>query len=158
MIPSKHAGDRAEAAVIQAVEELEMVPDDEDEHVDARLVATIDPDESLRTIALPVLEQGTLVEIKSCSVVITKDQSRGRFYLRRKQHEYLREQGAVYLFAVCEPRPQRSIIGLKAAAATSVDDVVPSWRDPGDGRPVCAQIAWSKTFDEEEIGGGSDGA
>ncbi|HMB50892.1 MAG TPA: hypothetical protein VKM69_09550 [Natronoarchaeum rubrum] len=43
----------------------------------------------------------------------------GRFYLRREQHEQVRADAGVYLFAVCEPTPDRAILALKIVAARS---------------------------------------
>ncbi|WP_256392154.1 hypothetical protein [Natronoarchaeum rubrum] len=43
----------------------------------------------------------------------------GWFYLRREQHEQVRADAGVYLFAVCEPTPDRAILALKIVAARS---------------------------------------
>ena len=75
-------------------------------------------DDIAPTVALPVVEQGTLVEIKSAMVRLDSGGT-GRFYLRREQHEQVRADAGVYLFAVCEPTPDRAILALKIVAARS---------------------------------------
>lgn len=145
---SKRIGESVEGAVIQAVPELTPVSA-RDAHVDARVETTIDPSERVPTVALPVVERGTELEIKSCSVVVTIDQSRGRFYLRETQHEYLLEVGGSYLFAVTPPHDSTPL-ALKIVPATIVDDVISGWIDP-DGREDYAQVSWGRVFDSEEL-------
>ena len=149
-ISAKHGGENAEAAVIQTVSELEYLDDLEDIHADARATTVIVPSPELPTVALPVVEIGALVEIKSAMVVYGESQSRGRYYLRQQQHEHLLEKGAIYLFAVCAPTPSRPVIAMKLVPATIVDDLVSSWIDAGD-RADYAQLAWSRIFDPSEI-------
>ena len=147
---SKHAGETAEAAVLERVPELEYVRDVENEHVDARVADVLVPRADVPTVALPVLEVGTLVEIKSVMVVYGENQTRGRYYLREQQHRHLLEHGAVYLFAVCVPAPSRDVIAVKIVPATIVDELVSSWIDAGD-RPEYAQLSWSRIFDPAEV-------
>ncbi len=155
-LSSKRAGDRAEANVIEAVPELTYLPDTEIEHVDAEIETTISPRAALPTVALPVVEQGTLVEIKSAMVRLESG-GHGRFYLRREQHEAIVDDAGVYLFAVCEPTPDRSILALKFVAATTLDDAVSSWRRAGPDRPEYTQLRWGRIFDSDEIGAGPGG-
>lgn len=149
-ISAKHGGENAEAAVIQTVSEIEHLTDIEDVHADARATTVIVPDDQLPTVALPVVEIGTLIEIKSVMVVYGEGQTRGRYYLRKQQHQHLLENGAIYLFAVCAPMPDRPILALKLVPATVVTDLVSSWIDAGD-RANYAQIAWSRIFDPAEV-------
>jgi len=153
---SKRAGERAESNVIDAVPELAYLPDTEVEHADAEVETTISPRTGLPTVALPVVEQGTLVEIKSAMVRLESG-GHGRFYLRREQHEQIRDGAGVYLFAVCEPTPDRSVLALKFVAATSLDDIVSSWRRAGPDRPEYTQLRWGRIFDRDEIGAGPGG-
>lgn len=149
--PSKRVGANAESAVIETVDGLEHVPDTDAEHYDARVCEPISPTPRLPFVAMCVLEVGTAVEIKSASVVYGESQANGRFYLREQQHARLVDERGSYLFAVCEPKPARPLIAMKVVPATIVGDIVPSWRDAGDGRPACAQISWSKIFEPGEI-------
>lgn len=149
-VSSKRAGENAEGAVIDHVDGLAYVPDNEIEHADARALELLEPSTSLPFVGICLLEVGTLVEIKSTIPRLTSGR-RGRFYLRREQHERLRNAGGSYLFAICEPRPARAPVAMKIVPATVVDDVVSSWRSGGDGRPDCAQLAWGRIFDSTEV-------
>ena len=149
-ISAKQGGENAESAVIQTVTELEYLDDTEDVHADARAATVIVPSPELPTVALPVVEIGTLVEIKSVMVVYGESQTRGRYYLRQQQHDHLLENGAVYLFAVCVPTPARPVIAMKLVPATIVGDLVSSWIDGGE-RADYAQLAWSRIFDLTEV-------
>ncbi|MFD1641450.1 hypothetical protein [Halohasta litorea] len=151
---SKRGGENAESAVIQRHPELEYVADTEARHYDARVSELLCPSPMLPFVGLCVLEVGTVVEIKSAMAVYGQSQRRGRFQLRRKQHQRLVDEAGVYLFAVCEPRPERSVIAAKVVPATSVSSLVFSWIDTGD-RADYAQLAWSRIFDESEVRRGS---
>jgi len=142
--------------VIDAVPELAYLPDTEVEHADAKVETTISPRSGLPSVTLPVVEQETLVEIKS-AIVRLDSGGHGRFYLRREQHEQVRAAGGVYLFAVCEPPPDRAILALKFVAATSLDDIVSTWRHAGPDRPEYTQLRWGRIFDADEIGAGPGG-
>ena len=145
---SKRIGESVEGAVIQAVPELDPVAD-RDAHVDAEVVETIDPRPDLPTVGLAVVERGAAIEIKSCGAVVTTSQQRGRFYLRRQQHEYLLDVAGSYLFAVTPPH-KRTPLAMKIVPATAVADVLSSWIDP-DGREPYAQVSWSRIFDVAEV-------
>jgi hypothetical protein len=87
-------------------------------------------------------------------VVGTDAQRRGRFKLREQQHDALVERGAVYLFVVCEPRPDRVPLAMKIVPAASVGDVIDgtaSWRDELDGRGRKTQLTWTNVFDPAEV-------
>jgi len=149
-ISSKHAGSNAAHAVLEAVPELEHVPDSEAVHYDARTTTLLVPSREIPFVGLCLLEKDTPVEIKSVMAVYGESQTRGRYYLRRQQHEHLLNVEASYLFAVCEPRPDRGVIALKVIPATLVDELVYSWIDPED-RAEYAQLAWSNIFDPSEV-------
>ena len=149
-VSSKRAGENAEAAVLEAVDGLAYVPDTETEHVDARAETLVVPSRSLPFVGICLLEVGSLVEIKSAIPRLASGR-RGRFYLRREQHELLRDAGGSYLFAVCEPRPGREPVAMKVVPATVVDDAITAWRSGGDDRPECSQVAWSRIFYPSEV-------
>ena len=149
-VSSKRAGENAEGAVIEAVDGLAYVSDTDSEHIDARAVEIVEPSASLPFVGICLLEVGSAVDIKSAIPRLASGQ-RGRFYLRRQQHEQLRDAGGSYLFAVCEPRPGREPVAMKVVPATIVDDVITSWRSGGDDRPECTQLAWSRIFALAEV-------
>lgn len=150
-ISPKHGGSRAEDSVLDLVTELRFVPDTEGLHYDAVVDELLCPSKQLPFVGLCLLEVETVVEIKSVMVVIGEGQDPGRFYLRKGQHEDLVSEAGVYLFAVCEPTPQRAVIAMKVVAATSVDDVVSTWIQC-DGRATYAQVSWKRVFSESEVG------
>lgn len=147
---SKRLGATSEAAVIDLVPQLEPVPDDENPHVDARMSGVFTPGSELDSCGLPVVEDGTPVEIKSASVVYGDAQRRGRFHLRRTQHEHLEENGGLYLLAVCDPNT-RDVVAATIVAPNAVrQELVSSWID-SDGREPYAKVAWSRVFDPEDL-------
>lgn len=150
LLTSQQFGENAESAVIEVVPEIEWVPDSDAEHWDGEVVDVITPDAQLPTVGLPVVGVGTEVEIKSAAVVVTQSQRSGRFQIRRQQHERLCELGAVYLFAVCEPRRQRDVLALKIVPAVVVDDLDWSWIQCA-GRDDYAQFSWSQVFGDSEV-------
>ncbi|WP_423745087.1 hypothetical protein V5735_03415 (plasmid) [Haladaptatus sp. SPP-AMP-3] len=149
-VSSKRGGETAASAVLDLVPELVHVPDTEAEHYDARASTLVEPSSKLAFSGICLLEKHVVVEIKSTIVVYGANQSRGRFYLRRGQHEKLLDDAGVYLFAVCEPTPDRTVIAMKVIPATLVDELVSSWIEP-DGRATYAQLAWSRIFAREEV-------
>jgi len=149
-LSSRAAGENAESAVIETVDALEYVPDTEAEHYDARTTTLVTPGETVLFAGVCLLEAETVVEIKSVMAVYGESQARGRYYLRRGQHERLLADAGVYLFAVCEPRPDRAVLALKVIPATLVDELINSWIDP-KGRAEYAQLTWSNIFDPSEV-------
>lgn len=148
----KAAGKRVEADAVQVVDEIEPV-DDSNAHADARATTAISPSADLPFVGLCVVERGAVIEIKSAMVRATASNSRGRFYIRQEQHEWLLEQRGVYLFAVCKPTPQRETIAMKIVPAAEVEDIRNGWKQPDDRAPY-DQLAWSRVFDPAEINGG----
>lgn len=144
---SRQLGDRTAAAVYQRVDALEHVPDREAEWYDARPETAVWPS-TVPLVGMAVVEAGRPVEIKSC--VRDLGDQRGRIYLRRDQHRQLVDAGAVYLFAIVDDR-DREPVAAKIFPATVVDDVIPAWRDAGDGRQDCSQISWARFFDPDEV-------
>lgn len=149
---AKRAGHNAEHHVFDAVGALE--PTSGEEHWDAIAETAIWPSEELPFNGLCVVEAGLPVEIKSTMVVQTVVQRRGRFKLRQQQHETLVECRGVYIFVVCEPRPDRRPLAMKVVPARTAGGLVESnasWRDELDGRGPKAQLTWSNVFDVGEV-------
>ena len=149
-ISSKHAGSNAAHSVLEAVPELEHVPNSEAVHFDARTTTLLTPSEDVGFVGICLLEKGAPVEIKSVMAVYGESQTPGRFYLRRGQHEKLLEDNASYLFAVCEPYPERAVISMKVIPASLVDELIHSWIEP-DNRADYAQLTWTNIFNTEEV-------
>lgn len=146
---SKQAGERGEAAVIEAVDELAPVSDSVAEHYDAVSKTAIGASRELPFAGIALVERDIPIEIKTCIPRLTSGQ-RGRFYLRREQHDSLAEDGGLYLFAVVKPHA-REPLAMKVAPARSVGDVVPSWRAAGEDRYTCAQVSWGRVFRASEV-------
>ena len=147
---NKRAGISTEVRVTDDhVPELQLVPDDAVEHYDAITTSIVTPRSELPFVGLCLLERGTVVEIKSVMATYA-DGRRGRFYVRPEQHERLLEAAGVYLFAVCD-RADRAAIALKVVPATTVDAVIGSWIDGGDGRSNYTQLSWNRVFDACEV-------
>jgi hypothetical protein len=145
------AGDRVESTVVELVPELAYVPDHEAEHYDAETTTLLEPSDLVTFSGICLLERATVVEIKSAMVVLASGRC-GRYQLRRGQHEALLEESGLYLFAVCQPTPSRGVLALKVVPASLVDELVTSWIDGGEDCLEYAQIAWSRLFDEAEVG------
>lgn len=141
------AGELVEDAVDHRVSGLALLPEDVEE-IDAIATTAISPSTELPFCGIAVLERGTLVEIKSAVRQLSTG-SKGRFYLRKRQHERLLDAGASYLFAVVDD--SRQLLAVKIVPAVIVDDVVPSWIVSGNGRGPYAQLAWSRVFDDVEV-------
>lgn len=146
--PQKRAGENAEAAVLQALPSLSYVSDADEEHHDAELTATLEAVDVIVPDGTPPV--GAAVEIKSACVVYA-DESAGRWYLRKQQHEYLLDAGGWYLLAVCEPDPERAVITMQLSPATVVDDHITSWYDGGDGRADYYQLRWTTVIDDSKV-------
>lgn len=146
----KHAGEIAAGAVLEEVPALENVPDADAEFYDAVAAVEIQPTDKLRLSSDRPPRDGDHVEIKSAMIRVTETQQRGRFNLRRDQHRRLVEDGAYYLFAVCEPTPSRDVIAMDVRSAAAIESVIPSWREI-DGRESYTQLAWTNVLDPEEI-------
>ena len=144
---SKDAGEAVETNVITRVPEIEAVPDTEAEWCDARVIEA-----GLPPTSVPLLP-GVPVEIKAARVRLASGR-RGRFYVRRRQHERLVAEGSVYVFAVYEETSGRPIRGLRVAAADAVDALLPDgWTDVDGPRSETGyrQLAWSRLLDTVAI-------
>lgn len=151
-INSRRAGFRAESTVIQLVDELRPVPDSEHQHHDAITTTLLTPSRQLPFGSIPLLERGTVVEIKSAAVVITEQQRKGRFLIRESQHEHLLSEAGSYLFAVASPDPDRELLAMKIVPASIVDELLGTWIER-DSRARYCQLTWSAIFAVDEIRG-----
>lgn len=147
---SRRLGESTEAAVIDAVPQLEYVPDSEDRRVDARFKAVFSPGSELKICGLPVVGKGTPVEIKSCAVVYGESNRRGRWHFRREQHEHLEDVGGLYLLAVAEPHSRDVVAALIAPANAVRHELLGTWIETDDRPPYC-KISWSRVFDPSEL-------
>jgi hypothetical protein len=149
--PSKRAGENAEAAVLERASALEYVPDSDAEHYDAELTRDLEAG-GIEIVGERPPRVGDGVEIKSACVVYADD-SHGRFYHRKQQHEFLLAAGGWYLLAVCEPVPERPVIAMQFVASEVVDEYITTWYDGGDGRADYYQLRWPNVIDKSVVYG-----
>lgn len=140
---AKQLGEQVEDLVTADVDDLDSIEED-DAHVDAI---------ALEAVTIPA---GVEVEIKACARRISDGSTdrRGRFYLRRAQHEALLDRGAWYLFVVYEGDVEQDgeieeVVAMVAIPARVVDELVSTWTDAGPGRGEATQITWSRLIDLE---------
>lgn len=150
---SKRSGETVEADLIQEIPALEAVAERDGWH-DARAAAVIEPTPALPLASTPLVDAGTPVEIKAAQGRLTSGE-RGRWYLRRGQHDKLRAAGGAYALVVYAPRPGHPHLARLLVPASIVDAFVSSWIDP-DGRQEYAQIAWSRLIDPVAVSDGRD--
>ena len=150
---SRALGDKTEDAVLQVVDGLQYVPDRDQEHADAVAARTIDPRTALPSfIGLCLLERGTSVEIKSTMLELGSGR-RGRFQIRRNQHDWLLANAGVYLFALCRPTYDRDLLELRIVPATLVDELDWTWRTASHerSRETYAQLTWTQIWSPSNV-------
>lgn len=140
-VSPKQSGERVEGDVIQAVDGLRWVPDTEDVHVDAETTSAIWSSDRVRLAGVCVVEDGVAVEIKSASVRLSSGK-RGRFYIRREQHEQLLKRSGFYLLAIYAPS-SFDLLAMVLVPAGIVDDRLSAWIEVDD-RATYAQPTWSR--------------
>jgi len=151
LAPNKKAGISVEIAVAtDHVPALQLVPDEVAEHYDAVATTLITPTDALPFVGICLLERGSIVEIKS-TITAYADGRRGRFKIRRAQHEALLNGAASYLFAICRDTFDRPVVALKIVPATTVDAVIHGWIESSGTRSDYAQISWGSIFDPVEV-------
>lgn len=146
----KRAGERVENHLVSDLPELEHRPDSVAMHYDAVTTQEVTTSREVPIEGAVSIPAGTLVEIKSVAAAITESSRAGRYYYRRTQHEFLAENGGVYLLAVCVPNPDREVVARKIVTPGVLEEHLGSWVDP-DGRPDYAQLAWTNVFDPETV-------
>ncbi|WP_273836187.1 hypothetical protein [Halococcus sp. PRR34] len=128
---------------------LERVPDDHHDEwwLDARVTEQIDVGDGFGTV-----EAGTPVEIKSAAWRISNGgPRRGRWLLRERAHDQLREVSGEYALLVADP-DDTEIAACALRPAWWVEDLVTTWSPASaqrSGRHV-AQIPWSRVFEESD--------
>lgn len=151
---SKAAGESIEAEVLQLLPELVYVGDSTAEWHDARVDELLTPSDDVVFASIVLLEVRTPVEIKAAQVRLASGR-RGRYLLRRTQHERLLAEGASYLFAVYEPR-SKDVLAMVVIPASIVDELLPDeWtvvdREHRETPEEQAQLAWSRVVNPETV-------
>ena len=150
---SKESGEIVEANVIQRVQELTHVSDQTAKWHDAEVVALFEPPhDSVTFHGINLLAVGIPVEIKAAQIWYNSGQ-RGRFYIRKRQHERLLDAGGAYLFAVYIPKSGHSVRAMAVLPASLVDELLPTGWTTRDrsGEDGYRQLAWSRVLDPENV-------
>lgn len=152
---AKEAGEALEEAVIEKVPGLVAVPDSEADWHDARTTASLTAG-AIPLVGVCSIGPNTPVEVKGCQYRKSRGGGRtrrGRWYIKRRAHERLVENGGVYAFAVYVPRADLEVVGLRFVPARLVDEVIPSWIDVGGGRSEnqVAQPTWTSLLSPELV-------
>ena len=150
---SKAAGEAIEAEVIQRVPELEYVGDHTAEWHDARVNGLLEPSATVAFGDVLLLEDGTPVEIKAAQRHLNGGR-RGRYYIRKRQHEHLVDAAASYLFAVYDPRTQ-DVLSMLVVPASIIDHILPDgWTGVAGDRSEQGyrQLAWSRLINPDNVG------
>jgi hypothetical protein len=145
---SKASGSRIEHEIVEKLP-VTYVTDDVAAWYDCELTRPATADD-LRLGGRVVIPTGSPIEIKGARVRNGAD-DRGRFYLRKKQHERLEAADGFYLFVVYKPG-DAPLRGLLLVPADNVTRILPSWIEPED-RATYAQLAWSQLFDTDSVEG-----
>ena len=149
----KRLGCSVEAAVIDADDDLEYVPDREAEWFDARTTAPITPEPTRPLGSVCVVPAETPVEIKGC-IPEQSNGSRttpGRWYIKRGSHEQLLQMRGHYYLVVYAPTPDTPILSETIVPAAAVGDLLNgSWYDNGREGQV-AKLTWKKVIDTEAV-------
>ena len=150
---SKESGETVEANVVQRVPELRYVSDRTAEWHDAEVIALFEPPHPEVTFfGINLLAVGVPVEIKAAQLWYSSGQ-RGRFYVRKRQHQRLLNAAGAYLFAVYVPRPGHPVRTMGVVPASLVDEYLPDGWTTRDrsGEEGYRQLAWSRVFDPDDV-------
>lgn len=152
-VPSpKRSGDLVESEVIELVDELEYVTDRKAEWHDARVVSLLEPSTDVVFCSINLLQVGVEVEIKAAQLRLASG-ARGRFFIRKRQHERLVEEDGAYLFAVYHPRGHE-VVAMAVMPASILDELLPDgWTTVEGDRSEegYRQLAWSRVLDPEDV-------
>lgn len=149
----KRSGETVEGIVVQRVEELRYVSDRTARWHDAEVVTLFEPPhDAVSFHGINLLTVGVPVEIKAAQFRYASGQ-RGRFYIRKGQHERLLDAGGAYLLAVYDPRTH-DVLGMAVIPASLVDELLPDdWTERHDrAERGYNQLGWARVLDPEEVG------
>jgi hypothetical protein len=125
---------------------LDPVAEDRDERdswYDLEFIADVE----IELSSVPVVEAGTLAEVKSCYP--DYDDRAGRWWIRRENHEKLVDAEGVYVLAVVERNTER-VLRMALVDARTIDVIIDGdWWDAGDGGRSAdqyRQISWTAIF------------
>jgi len=127
---------------------IERVQDNGDapDWYDGRFVADLESD-----LGGVIVGEGTLVESKACRREYRE--RRGRWWIRRRNHQKLLEADGEYVLAVYDPTGEILRQGL--VSASTIDAIVDgNWWDAGAGGNQAeeyVQLPWSAVFEDLEV-------
>jgi hypothetical protein len=151
-VSPKDSGEQVEATVIQQVDGLEPAPGRDT--FDARTTAVLDPRTTDARFATPLLEPETDVEIKAAQTRLASGR-RGRWYVRKRQHERLLAASGAYLLVVYAPTfPTHDVRAQLVIPASLVDERLPDGWTGVDGDRAeegYRQLAWSAFIDPDGV-------
>jgi hypothetical protein len=154
----KQQGTTIEDELVDGIDELESVGDATADWHDARITTLLEPSSTLPFVGVCLLEADTPVEIKSAQVWISRGynagRQRGRFYIKRRAHEKLREARGAYVFAVYEPGTEDAIRALLVVPAAVLDDVLEErWStvDHDRSEQSVAKVTWTHVIDPPRV-------
>lgn len=153
---AKLLGDRLETDTISRHDELEVVPDVEDDRYDARTTELFVGGHGVRMLAVVAVESNTPVEIKFASARINCG-SRGRWYIKRRAHEWLLANDGVYYLGVYDQETGDTVSNLVVPASV-VEAAISSWITASDDRceQEYAQVTWSVLIDPIQVEPGGE--
>jgi hypothetical protein len=152
-IHPKKAGEEVEDNILQRVTELRYVTDQTAEWHDARVETLLEPPHDAVTFyGVNLLAVGSIVECKGAQYRYANGQ-RGRWYIRKGQHERLLDAGGFYALAVYDPRDRR-LRAIAVIPASLVDELLPDDWITRDDRAERGynQLGWARLLDPEEVG------
>lgn len=163
---SKEIGADVEDLVDDQLEAIELVLDEHSHH-DAVVAGLLCPSLVNATVPViwagtPLVESGTQVEIKGCTLWTDGETPRrGRWLLKGRddgQHASLLDNGAVYVLAVYDGTgASRSLVAIAIIPAALLDEHLRGrWWSTDRSEGTFARLGWPHVFDAD-LTGGEDG-
>lgn len=94
-----------------------------------------------------IVAAGTPVEVKTCRLAY--DQRKGRWWIRRDNHERLLQDGGEYVLSVYK-EATGEILRQRLVSAQIIDSLIDQWWAAGNGHHETTeefvQLPWSKVF------------
>lgn len=93
-----------------------------------------------------LIPDGTKGEVKSC--IPEYGDCYGKWWIRRRNHQRLLEDGGVYIFAIIDP-DTHTVLRMGLLDATDVDVLIDEWWECGDGGHTAQayrQLPWTTLF------------